>query len=1333
MKRTLKPVLGLVAGVTFFSVSAREAASQATCPVTTTPTAFGSTALQTDCTAGATDCSTRSGTSFDGVSNSLKLLGSAGNFQAPPGASVSVGVYFAAVGDFDRDGWEDFIGATDRDRLFIMRNQTITCGKTTCSTTPTPQLIADSDTWWDNLTNVRRSRFATPTDGAGTMVPMRTGLTTGSSHTPLISGDFNGDGWTDFIAVSATVAGPGRDFPAAVRLYLNSKNNGTGVPRAESAMSCTAWPFPTGTAICNTTVFPTFEAPRDARTGVTLSGAAATSSPTSATAPATFKPGDFGPVSHAVMNAVSLDVDGDHDLDVLYGHGSGTCPGTLCTIAGQTFIPAIDVWMNQCNPTAPPSGWDGVSPWPCPAGVAPSFAKAAAPFLPDPSGTYNTTTTFTTLGIEYADSDMPSFALGDVTGDGKLDLALGSPGCCNNSSFANRRLRIFRGAGATPSIQRLDTSSPIIMSASSAPLGFRGALTGVFVTDFSGDGKADVITGSDNFGYAAAPGGEVLYWRNNGTASPFSVAPTTTVAAEGSVTADFDVGFMLDYDHDPQRTKDMVFTDGNNSSSFYVFPNRATPATYAPCGDIASGTLPYSATAELLVTGARLTANAVIPSGTSITYYMSNEEPPAWIQAASCTTAPTTDWCVSFPATSTGRTVRWKAVMDSNTTDGAGVCTSTGNVTPSISSVNAQYIYTPSGQHYRAGVVVNDGITYTGSFTQPGDRGHVYAINAGLTTTYWDAAAKIDAQVTRNIYTSNTQGTSPTRLDFTLGNASALQSVLGAGSLTQAQNVITWILSKRFGVGSPGSLSKLGSIVSSTPAVLSVPFRPNWYSFVTLADRALYDSFASTNATRIPLVMYGSKDGMVHAHYSIARNISDPRNGNEAWAFVPPTNAATMTTDYTNSISGPLTVSSFPDGSPTLLDWKKDANTIATAAVINTGAGGISVTALDVTNTVTTTSATTNSVEGPTPMFSVQPGASLAGKASSKVGVARTKIGSTETYVMIAGTGPSGSCPVVAVAGATTPILACPGRVVSGYNLAGGALLWSFEMRCPLTSDITIFETDDAGETGSPALDGFADRAVFADECGYVYKVNPAQNAVTVGNPNGWISNSGFGSIAIPNSATSNNVARVALFSTISSSGSLAASRPITGTIGARVDSTNDVVLYFGTGGLESYAPTLTNHFYGVYAKNGNIRSKLVGTCKTTAPAQCEKFYGGVVLTPDEVITQRTYDPTIGGATCDFGSTTIAAYSLNSATTFTSTFTVDNGGTLAAVSGPLYGDAGALYFATLNGQVARIGTPRVSEAGGDSATGYTGGMASIGTETASQTKGFALMGWRVVL
>jgi hypothetical protein len=69
--------------------------------------------------------------------------------------------------------------------------------------------------------------------------------------------------------------------------------------------------------------------------------------------------------------------------------------------------------------------------------------------------------------------------------------------------------------------------------------------------------------------------------------------------------------------------------------------------------------------------------------------------------------------------------------------------------------------------------------------------------------------------------------------------------------------------------------------------------------------------------------------------------------------------------------------------------------------------------------------------------------------------------------------------------------------------------------------------------------------------------------------------------------------------------------------------------------------------------------------------------------------------------------------------------------------GGLYGDAGAVYFATIAGDVARIGTPRAASAGGDTAAGRTqgigaGDVSSTGA-TVGMTQGFTLMGWRVVL
>jgi hypothetical protein len=187
---------------------------------------------------------------------------------------------------------------------------------------------------------------------------------------------------------------------------------------------------------------------------------------------------------------------------------------------------------------------------------------------------------------------------------------------------------------------------------------------------------------------------------------------------------------------------------------------------------------------------------------------------------------------------------------------------------------------------------------------------------------------------------------------------------------------------------------------------------------------------------------------------------------------------------------------------------------------------------------------------------------------------------------------------------------------------------------------------------------------------------------------------------------------------------------PIAGTLAARTDSTTRMVLFFGTGGIESVPATSANAFFAIYADTGAIRSKVLGTCNN---GTCEKFYGGVVVTPQQVLFTKTVDPAIGTSACDTGSSTIAGVELNpgTGTNFASDF---NLAVSSAVMGGLFGDAGAIYFATLAGDV---GTPRTATAGGDTLAGRTQGMGpgdqATGSQQVGTTSGFTLMGWRVVL
>ncbi|MBK7540122.1 MAG: hypothetical protein IPI49_33155, partial [Myxococcales bacterium] len=799
-------------------------------------------------------------------------------------------------------------------------------------------------------------------------------------------------------------------------------------------------------------------------------------------------------------------------------------------------------------------------------------------------------------------------------------------------------------------------------------------------------------------------GGQAWFWQNNGTAAPFADPFRTKIASRGTAAnqaTDFDVGFVFNYDNDPWATPDIMIADGNDSAKYFVFANRAVEK-YVACGDAASGILDLEdlTSTEMVVTAGRITPDATLNGGT-IKYYMSNEDPPNWVQATPCPSS-STDLCVSFPRP-VGREIRWKAVMCSN---------STNTVTPVLRQIAAKFDYQRAREHYRAGVIVHDGITYVGAFRQPGNRGNMYAIDAALSQTYWDAAAKLDAtnDDARNIYTS--MRNAAVRLDFTASNASSplLRDTMLTADQTTVANVVRWVRSARFGVGNSGiPRSRLGAVESATPSILTAPARPPWYAHATSSDRSRVDAFITREQARWPLLIFGSKDGMIHALHSKAASISDARNGTEAWAFVPSPVAAGMVADHGASSADTVVTSSYPDGSPTLADWHAGSNVMKTVAVVASGNGGKSITALDVTRTI---DPDTGTVLGPQPMWSATPGDSDAGNAFAKPVVARVQLGGQERYVVVAGTGVDYS-----------DTLDQRGRVVAGYDLATGAQLWKFRAKCPLTSDLTAFETDDAGESGEPGLDGFIDRVVFADKCGYVYKLNPATDLA-----GGWYENSNMGRIATD---VVEGKTMYALFSTASTVGALGAARPIAGTVAARTDATTRMVLFFGTGGLEDYPVGSSNEFYAIYADTGAIRSKLTGTCVS---GRCEKFYGGVVVTPQQVFLTRTIDAQIGTAVCDTGTSTVEALELNADAngSFIADFQLALG---AALIGSLYGDAGAVYFATMSGEVNRIGTPRAAAAGGDSASGNSSSMGA--TDSASSSTGttnpLTLLGWRDVM
>lgn len=1191
--------------------------SAPSCPQTSTPTSWTGSALDVD--------TTKNGTLYNPTGADLELNRSGAVFNTKQ-MSVNSTMVYAAVGDFNRDGWPDFVGAdedTSTGYLDVFQNDTWqneNCTSAACTA------YSGAQPNWADPTAVVTPKF---TDVRALHTTAFTG------RYALAAADFNGDGWDDVLEVQAPKAS--NHQLTTVNLYINKAAN-------------------------DTQNRPTFNTPYQPITGLSSY---------------------VGQQTWSGTNIAVVDWNGDGYLDVLLG--SGAQGGS------------IRIFKGSC-PRASNAVQNAAGLWPCSGNV--SFTDQG--YLISNLATDHTPSTADGFGTNTS-GGLPVFAYADVDGDGKRDLIVGAPNCCSTAAY---RLRLFKGVSATA-----------VETVASQSLSSSGAITAVFVADFSQDGKPDLIVATDGKNYnTTINGGTTFYYVNNGTNTPFAGTPaqlTYKGTATGQVT-DYDVGFVFDYDRDPTHSPDVMVANGNDSSGYYVIADRQS-TVYVGCGEAASGTIDLGSllSSEAVVTAARITPSLTLNGGT-MTFYLSNEDPPNWVEASLCA-GSTTDYCAAFPR-AVGRSVRWKAVMcsDANHTS-----------TPRLTAMTAKFDYTVARDHYRSGIVVSDGIGYVGAFDQPGDRGKLYAIDAGLSSVLWEAGARLDAtsDASRHIYTAI--ATVPeTRYEFTTANAGnpAVQTLFTTPDTQTTQDLITWARSARFGLGTSAvPLTRLGAIETSTPSVLTRPGRPSWYSFGSGLDRSHVDAFVAANAGRVPLVLVGSKDGMIHAFYTFPASQSDSRNGREAWAYIPPPVAAGMLADYNNTQNANRTASdglnhpaiaSYPDGSPTLVDYQTASGAFRTVALVADGNGGRAFSVFDVTQTV---DPVTGAVTGPIPMWSATPGLGEAGQAHAKPTVVRVLINNAERYLVVTGTGVDYS---------DTQDL--KGRTVAAYDLVTGTPMWKFQARCPVMTDVAAFETDDALEPGAPTLNGYIDRVVFADKCGYVYKLDPAADL-----GGSWYENTGMGALAA--NTTPDGKIEYALFSTRSTAGALGADRAIAGTIAARTDSSTRMVLFFGTGGIESVPATAANAFFAIYADTGAIRSRVLGACNSGI---CEKFYGGVIVTPQQVLFSRTFDPAIGSNACDTGSSTISGVELDpgTGTNFTSDFDL---AVSSAVMGGLFGDAGAIYFATLAGDVARVGTPRTATPGGDTAAGRAQGMGvgdqATGGQQVGTTSGFTLMGWRVVL
>jgi Tfp pilus tip-associated adhesin PilY1 len=452
---------------------------------------------------------------------------------------------------------------------------------------------------------------------------------------------------------------------------------------------------------------------------------------------------------------------------------------------------------------------------------------------------------------------------------------------------------------------------------------------------------------------------------------------------------------------------------------------------------------------------------------------------------------------------------------------------------------------------------------------------------------------------------------------------------LGVGTEEDALAVIQWQRSARFGLVSP---HVLGGIDTSTAALLSEPTPPYWINLAatSISERASIVAYNEAYANRIHIVLVGAMDGALHAFYTNPVNRSDPFNGQEMWAFLPPAVVEDLQLDMNTE-----RVENYAGGSPTLANAKID-DEWRSILVSGQGNGGKSVFALDVTESVRAT----NDVPGPTFLWSfTDPN---MGHTTSKPTVIRTRVGETERWMAVFASGPGSSGDV--------------GDTVYAVDLADGSLLWRFDLDSEntfISSDITAGETDDEDDT---AIDGYIDRLVFADNFGRIWKLAPhVYNA-------GARTISSIGSIEVG--------AHLALFS-VAGQGALGEARGITGSIGVAESSDGRWVAYFGTGGTAADATAETNGLFAIDLETGDIRQKLILSDGT-------RFIGGVSVTEGQIVTSSS---AVGDGLCSESSAEILAVDAGA---FTVDFSEDIG---SQIVGPVFNRRGQVYMVTEAGEV----------------------------------------------
>jgi hypothetical protein len=574
--------------------------------------------------------------------------------------------------------------------------------------------------------------------------------------------------------------------------------------------------------------------------------------------------------STTVMQSVDIDKDGDPDIVM------GNKAGEVIQINNRNKTRAIDA-SNKWN--------------------------------------FNTLLAGTNTGwTSTSNRGVSTVSIADYDADSDLDMILGSVSYPELQYWKNDGGGKFAAKTTSPPYKTYrDTSGNTHNNL------YDGAATVSIAWDFDKDGDIDLMVGTDDWNYKPGSediGGMLYYFRNTG--GDFTQQLIFDGRAETPAVYDFDLGSSLDYDNDGDQ--DFLIADGNHTENYYLFTNSIGDVYnlqgIAQSTNVTPGLDPnLHAITRIRIINLQQSVIGSSSAGLSISYYVSNNDGRDWEYYGHSTGSDIKNYGI-FPDAQSGdwhtfehygSKLKWKAVLEAADDSIPGFPNSS-HETPRVDNIQLEIIYVDRKEYSRTSVAAtiadNSGaaikLIIGGTFYYPGWQGRLIAydvtnmspvnssyselrtvsrsdisdptgreIVAPGTEILWDAGSLLAARSASNrvIYTAVPRGSGSgfNRLDFTLANLTTLEPLL-QDVQGDDDGLIAFVRGE-------GRDWKLGDINHSNPVVVGPP------NGTPSLMGSGYDTFKENWADRKKVLYVGANDGMLHCF--------DVLTGTELWGFIP--------------------------------------------------------------------------------------------------------------------------------------------------------------------------------------------------------------------------------------------------------------------------------------------------------------------------------------------------------------------------------------------------------------------------------------------------------------